>query len=374
MGMLLSSLLDIEKLKTEVNRRMVSVRAHPLDPDLRIFNYTHEAAYEGKWTHEQKICRGLIVQFDRNTGLATVVARPMAKFFNYGEHILGHEDIPLDEPFYVSSKEDGSMGLLYQAPDGPAIATRGSFESEQAMWATNWLRASVPLLGASGGKVTDIFGQGVTVVFEIVYPANRIVLDYGDFEGLIHLVTLDNATGRPVEEYQWAGRRAETHQFDHLEDLLGYVETAESDNREGFVIYFPWSDLRVKVKFSEYVKLHRILTGLSERRIWEHISQGGSIEDFIEGVPDEFFQFVQEVESRLRYEYEGRKATLGDKVANLHRQNFPTRKDLAISIARDPDRGLIFRGYDGQWDRVSAAIWKSIRPEGNRTFRDDNDS
>jgi RNA ligase len=372
--MLLSRLLDIEKLKIEVNRRMVSVRAHPLDPDLRIFNYTHEAAYEGEWTHEQKICRGLIVHIDRHTGLATVVARPLAKFFNYGEHILNHEEIPLDEPFYVSSKEDGSLGILYQAPDGPAIATRGSFESEQATWATNWLRASVPSCGASEGNVARLFGAGVTVLFEIIFQANRIVLDYGDFEGLIHLVTLDNATGRPVEEYQWAGRRAETHQFDHLEDLLGHVATADSTNQEGFVIYFHWSDLRIKVKFASYVALHRILTGLSERRIWEHISAGGVITEFLENVPDELFAWIREVDSRLRMRHDLIIAGLQDRAQKLHTQSFSTRKDLAIAIADDPDRGRLFRAYDGQWDRLSQDIWRSLRPEGNKTFRTDEDS
>ena len=67
MRMLLSELLDIDKLREEVWRRMVSVRSHPLDLDLRIFNYTHEAAYEGQWTHEQKVCRGLIVRTSTET-------------------------------------------------------------------------------------------------------------------------------------------------------------------------------------------------------------------------------------------------------------------------------------------------------------------
>jgi RNA ligase len=362
--MLLSELLDIDKLRAEMRRKFVSVREHPLDPKLRIYNYTHEAAYEGEWTHEQKVCRGLIV---RHLGYdAVVLARPFPKFFNYGEHLLGHETIPLDEPFSVTSKEDGSLGILYQAPDGPAIATRGSFESDQATWATEHLRASIPS--------PVIPESNLTRLFEIIYPENRIVLSYGEWKGLIHLATLDTETGLPVPETAWTGLRAETHPFERLEDLLGYVETADADNREGFVIYFPESDLRVKVKFEEYVKLHRILTGLSERRIWEHISEGGKIEDFIDGVPDEFYQFVHSVDQRLRMQHYLIMTGLRAKADHYIALNLPTRKDLALALSEEPDRGWIFRAVDGQWDKLSEAIWRSLKPVGNVTFRNDGDS
>lgn len=372
--MLLSDLLDIDKLRMEIIANTISVRAHPLDPNLRIYNYTHAAAYEGVWTHEQRVCRGLIVRHPWGDAEGELVARPFKKFWNYGEHLMGHEDIPLHEPFTVTSKEDGSLGILYQAPDGPAIATRGSFESEQALWATAHLRASGAPSGRSEGNVARLFGSGVTVLFEIVFPANRIVLDYGGYEGLIHLATLDTETGRPVEEHQWAGRRTSTLPFAKLEDVLAYVKSSPAENREGFVIYFPESDLRVKVKFEEYVKLHRILTGLSERRIWEHISQGGKIEDFIDGVPDEFYSWVREVDQRLRMQHDMAMNGLSMKAEVLHEKNFPSRRDLALFIKDEPDKGYLFRAYDGQWGRLSEQIWKDLRPVGNITFRDDDDS
>lgn len=511
--MLLSELLDIEQLRIEINRKYITVRSHPLDRNLRVYNYSHECAYDGYWTHETKICRGLIVQHETGSADGVVVARSFSKFFNYGEHILGHETIPLDEPFTVTSKEDGSLGILYMASDGPAIATRGSFESDQATWATEHLRGCVPSCGTSGGNVTRLFGQNVTVLFEILAPWNRIVLDYGSFEGLVLLAVLDNETGRPLDlqalqeqatphdgrehssrpedrvaqvsdlsqrEQQerqgeawgpastddtrlaedspgsvegvgeeelrqdpsvhqrgqagslhglssdipsvrdglrpqgphgegderrglsqseeddsrdrevrsgvrqlssdqnlgfWSGPVVEHHQFDRLEDLLGHMKTADSTNQEGFVIYFPESDLRVKVKFEEYVKLHRILTGLSERRIWEHISQGGTIEDFIEGVPDEFFDWVRAVDKRLRDEHSKimRRVHLKALYAAEPSREL-TRKEIAQEIQDDPDRGLIFLALDEKFTRLSESVWTLLRPEGNRTFRDDDDS
>jgi len=41
------------------------------------------------------------------------------------------------------------------------------------------------------------------------------------------------------------------------------------DDREGLVVHFTDADQRVKIKYAEYVRLHRIVTGLSARTVWE---------------------------------------------------------------------------------------------------------
>lgn len=51
----------------------------------------------------------------------------------------------------------------------------------------------------------------------------------------------------------------ETHDHPSLSHLL----TIERPNREGFVIRFEFSNLRVKVKHEDYKRLHRIITGVA---------------------------------------------------------------------------------------------------------------
>src|SRR4051812_16154524 len=84
--------------------------------------------------------RGLIVDRDDN-----IIARPFGKFFNHGERLAaeelkslyaragkdgeGKQRLP---PVHVYDKVDGSLGILYWTSSGPMIATRGSFQSEQA--------------------------------------------------------------------------------------------------------------------------------------------------------------------------------------------------------------------------------------------------
>jgi RNA ligase len=383
---LLSELLDIDKLKLDVRKRYISVRAHPKDPYLRIFNYTHQAAFDAYWTHETKTCRGLIVRVGivdidllvrskheqqtviDGTDDGIVVARPFKKFFNAGEHVLNHEPIPLYEPFTVTTKADGSLGIWYEAPDGPAIATRGSFESDQAIWATNWLRASEPNWKPLAGT---------TALFEIVYPENRIVVDYGGIETLFYIGSIDNESGREFQDH-WSGNRVtRVGGFDKIEDILSYIENApqESRNSEGFVVTFE-SGLKVKYKLQEYMRLHRILTGLNERAIWRWLSEGGTVEEFIDGVPDEFYDWVRQVEVQLRTHHEILMESCKALSLGLRSMKFETRKELAEFVKTLPpeDQGWAFRAYDEQWDRLSKEIWRAIQPAGGKTFREDDDS
>jgi RNA ligase len=63
---------------------------------------------------------------------------------------------------------------------------------------------------------------------------------------------------------------------------------------EGFVIRFE-SGFRVKLKFTEYVRLHKILTNFTSRDIWESLREKRKIEEILDNVPDEFYQWVKKL-------------------------------------------------------------------------------
>jgi RNA ligase len=123
--------------------------------DLLIFNYNPKAQYEGRWNFFERVSRGLIIQ--RHTG--EIVARAFDKFFNWfenGRRSSGHI-------VSITEKTDGSLGILYRINGDYHIATRGSFHSEQAQWATKYLRDNFNL--------SDL-PKEITLLFEIVYPEN----------------------------------------------------------------------------------------------------------------------------------------------------------------------------------------------------------
>lgn len=347
----LSDLVDLDQLATAIDDGYVRCRVHPDDSDLQILNYTEKAQYERVWTDVTRQCRGLIVRDD------VVIARPWAKFFNYGEHPDGALD--LTAPVSVSDKLDGSLGILYEGPDGWAVATRGSFASEQALHATALLRERY-LPGRDWHP-----WSGTTYLFEIVYPANRIVVDYGDRDDLVLLGTVDVRTGEAsgaVIVREWPGSRAETF---HAFTLAAALALPPRPNAEGVVVKFH-DGLMVKIKQDDYVRLHRLVTGLNERTVWEHLAaHGGDESELLAQIPEEFWGWVENVAGALREQHDRIAAAADRAHDDLVARTDGTRKDYAIAVRRDyaDVAPYCFQLLDGR--DPSPSIWKAIRPVGS---------
>jgi len=276
---LLGDLLDVDLLARHVRDGNVSVRDHPTAA-LQILNYTPTCQYARAWDDVTRQCRGLIV----HTGWDDVVARPWPKFFNYGEHEGEAAEWDTGALVEVTDKLDGSLGILYPVQEGQyAVATRGSFESEQALRGTAIWHERYSHIKPS---------PGWTWLFEILYPENRIVVDYEGLEDLVLLGAVNIETGvvqGPYDTY-WPGEAAESFPCDTLRVALAMEPRP---NAEGLVVRFLASGMMLKLKQEDYVALHRIVTGLSERGVWERLSNGESVADICEGLPDEFAAWVQ---------------------------------------------------------------------------------
>jgi hypothetical protein len=330
---------------------LISEGVHPENENIRIYNYTLRCQYDQAWDDVTMVCRGLILNVKTNE----VVARPFPKFFNYGELIAKGIEIPPEKPI-ASEKFDGSLGILYWLNGRLWIATRGSFVSEQAQWATDWYRREV-------GQQPE---SGLTHLFEIIYPENRIVVNY-QFSGLVHLATLDTQTGRTIR-YQWE-RPIRDARSRYEDQPLSVLTNLNIKNAEGFVLFFPRANMRVKIKFFDYMRLHRLLTGMSAITIWEMLRDEQSFDDVIQNVPDEFYAWVQVVKSELMGKFcliEGKALDAAHSVRHL-----PTRKEQATIIKGTEYPGIAFSMLDGK--DYSDAIWRLIRPQGQQVFKVDID-
>lgn len=328
----------------------VRAQTHPWAP-LTIYNYTEHCAFASAWTEVTLACRGLIVNAD-----GRIVARPLAKFFNHNQP--GAPAVDLNEPVIVTDKADGSLGIIYEAPDGLAVATRGSFASDQAAHATSVLRKRYAAWAPP---------PGLTVLVEIVYPENRIVLDYGGLDDLILLGAVEIATGRsfgPEAVPDWPGPRVESFDYPTFGAALA---APPRPNREGLVIFVPATGDRIKIKYEEYVHLHRIITGLSARTVWEALCAGATVEQIAAPLPDEFHGWVSEICTRLHTEVDTLQAeiikTFEEIVSGL--PDAYSRKDFALVAARSPLRGYLFAHLDGKPYRD--ALWHSVKPAGDET-------
>ena len=314
--------------------------------DLKIINYTEKAQYDNEWNTVTAQCRGLIVNSE-----GTVIARPFDKFLNYGQNQA--DKMLMDERVIITDKMDGSLGILWSYQGEEGIATRGSFTSDQAVYATSLWK----------NKYKKYYGTDQwTYLFEIIYPQNRIVLDYGDMEELVLLGVRDIEEGYvllPDDVVTWKGPKTRTFPYKTLREAL---EAPQRPNAEGFVVYFPDLNYRIKLKQDDYVALHKIVTGLTERRIWENMVEGATLLDMIEIIPDEWHPWLKRTYNELMFNFAGIK----QKVAALYlsvEQDLPvgfTRKEFAERVKDMPYRGMLFGILDGK--DINPAVWKLIKP------------
>jgi len=472
--------LDVGAIQAEIEAGYINEQPHPSAP-LRILNYSQRAQFDWRWNAETMQCRGLIVDHQWN-----IVSRPFPKFFSV-EQLNGI--VPV-EPFEAYEKMDGSLGILYFVDGKPQIASRGSFTSEQAIWATEWLLNNIN---------PDVFDRSCTYLFEIVARWNRIVVDY-DFDGLVLLAIIETKSGKEkklpsIQEVQaWsrndtgkhlhateqgvevlqglpdvssekrqgeapcithckreevesrkqatvkgAGEaklqqdsrvfglsevcpvcrlrrdvsplryglrshnRKETTEcremsepeedergnrkvrgcvcqlppdshipfgslkvvkrydgFSQFEELMA----TQDGSREGFVVRFE-SGQRIKIKFEEYKRLHKLLTGVSPKAIWEVLRSGRDLSKVIERVPDEFFQWVRETENDLRAAFASIEATARGQMTFGG-----SRKEIAERFKKCQHPSVMFAMLDGK--DYAEQIWRMIRPSG-KAFRCDVD-
>ncbi|WP_052062021.1 RNA ligase [Rhodococcoides fascians] len=357
----IDDLMNPTVLQDRIDAGLVKVRSHPRLP-YRIYNYSELTAYSQAWDEVTLQCRGLIVD---DSG--EVIARPFPKFFNDAEHDgERHPQLDLDAPVRVSDKLDGSLGILYPTRDGLyEIATRGSFESEQARWATDYWQANY------ADDYTP--APGFTYLVEIIYKANRIVVDY-DFEDLVLLGVVDNTSGEVLAPFGWGwpGRKSRTFPYDTLADAL---RAPVRDNAEGFVVQYRDGTM-VKLKLERYVQLHKIVTGMSEKTVWEHAASGQPFEDLIADLPDEFHDWLTTTWNALQQ----KRKTIGARAVATYGEILDQmvtsgdRKGFAAHAVKHDNRSLLFCLADGQHDRMNDAIWKQLKPRGDSFMLDHSEA
>lgn len=337
------------------------VKTRPSGDGLTIYNYTDAAMWTpGAWDNPAvRACRGLII----HDLTRRVVARPWAKFFNHGQTEAGALD--MDSPVEVTDKLDGSLGIIHPRPDGTwAVATRGSFTSDQAVHATAIL---------DHYTFDRVAAKAWTLLVEIVYPGNRIVCDYGDRDELVLLGAVHVDTGKAlgphdaVEVTGWNGPTTDTFNYPTLAAALA---APPRSGAEGFVVrYLNVEGQRlVKIKQADYVALHRIVTGLSEKTVWQHMVDGRDRASLLAGLPDELYGWTGSV-------WAGLNNSVAGILADAHHwytvvsASMPAdwqRRDFAQAVQADVPshlRPYLFQLYDGR--DPAPSILKTLKPVGD---------
>ncbi|MBP5859596.1 T4 RnlA family RNA ligase [Streptomyces scabiei] len=397
--MQLSDLFSLRDLETAIVAGHVTRKAHPSLP-ISILTYTRTCQYERVWNRVTTRCRGLVA--DDTTG--EIVALPLPKFFNVGEHESGQPYAPglPDEPFEVYDKVDGSLAVVFHYAGRWRVASKGSFVSVQATWAQRLLDRS-----DTSGLV-----PGVTYLAEILYPENRIVVDYGDRRDMVLLAAFakdgtEVALAEAAAGWHGIGSVVTVRPALPLTELLAMTDgnrlpdggATTGTDAEGFVLRFA-SGVRAKAKFAEYVRLHKVLTGVTERDIWrghgiqrfaglpakqvaqalncsaeDVVASGGRpLDALLEQVPDEFDAWVRGVVAGIEKQVEDRERAI-DEAFRALAPLAGDRGAFARAVRELPDaavRPAMFLRLD---DRPTELVtYRSTRPEASDPFKNDEEN
>ena len=378
--------------------------------DLTIWNYSPKVQYEKLWDEITLQCRGLVTN-----SKGEVVARPFKKFFNYEEH--KPEDIP-NENYIVYEKMDGSLGILFYYEyelseerryniwfnnnyetgmerffdsnnlpdfDDPyyeptpktkgewILATRGSFTSPQAIKGKEILDRKYDV---------SLLRKDNTYLFEIIYPENRIVVDYKGEEKLVLLGAIHTETSNEVPDSSLFFTQESGFELVTIYKTWGegydLLKEEISKDREGYVIRFK-SGFRMKIKGDEYVRLHKILTNISNRDIWEYLKDNRPFDELLDRVPDEFNDWVKTTVRDLKYSC----FQLRERAGKLHdgfrygkfgdRDPEPSKKEFAEFVMKQQEvlHAIMFAMWDRNNEKVDSIIWKIVKPEYSKPFKND---
>lgn len=397
----LADLIDPTELQCEIDGGWITRKTHPTLP-LSIYTYSRACQYDRHWTPATIRCRGLVV--DDTDG--RIVAHCLPKFFNHAEHGQGHDHAPAlpDEPFEIFDKEDGSLGIVFHYAGAWRVASKGSFISEQAQWAQQWIDA----------HDTAALTPGHTYLAEILYPENRIVVNNGERRTLVLLAVYgpdgaESPLWKHREDWRALGgdivRSWPALPLPELVRLAALNEkldgsAATGSDAEGWVIRFA-SGVRAKIKIAEYVRLHKVLTVVNARDIWRALAVtvlgpnveakrtaqalncsaaeieamrqvANPLEAILDNVPDEFDQWVRGICAELTAHVEALELEIED--AFTERSHLRgDRAAFARSVAGlDPTvRAAMFLRLDGK--DLALHIWRNVKPDTVTPFRDDEE-
>jgi RNA ligase len=341
-------------LKQYLQDGLLTVQSHPT-LSLHIWNYTAKVQYENLWDEYPLLieCRGLVTDYEGN-----IISKGYKKFFNLEEN----RHTPTDQ-FEVYSKLDGQYIGIFWYNNELVVNSRGSFTSPYAV------EAKRILFEKYKDFALNCRAKLLTYYFELV-GFEQIVVKY-DQPDLI-LTGIFHPTGK-IEYFD--GLADYTLQYG-LNYVKKYPYTSYSDlkslnwqNHEGFVVKFSNGD-RCKIKFADYVRLHRQMTNLSTTAVWEALRDGKPVSSILNDVPDEFYDKVKQYENNLKFTFayinsfydrlmSKHETTTRKEFANFATKCTETSKLLKIELSPK----VFFAKYDKNTELSDKLIWNSIKPK-----------
>lgn len=311
-------------------------------------------------------CRSLILCMDT----FDVVSRKFSRFFNYGEALEYYQDFDLSSSV-IMEKADGSLIGVYHHNDKWHISTRGmAFAEGDHVMGGTFRDKVLDTFGFTDEKFQEKFGvfnKHLTFVFEYTSPENRIVTRYEKPE----MVFLSLNNGEKELDYETAYYTLLVHGVENIRKVKTYsasdmdavVALANSlpNLQEGFVIYDPVSQKRMKVKSSLYVVAHAIRGNdpLPTKKNLLNLLFTGELDEFIAYFPEweEKARMIEDEVQSVKYDL----AAAWGEYSHIGEQ-----KEFAIAIKNVKYNSVLFQARKRGTDITD--VWKNIPVEKKITM------
>ena len=189
-----------------------------------------------------------------------------------------------------------------------------------------------------------------TFVFEYISKKDQHVVWY-DKEGLFLIGARDVGTGKEdpyakVLEYARRYQVPSTKVFDKtLDQVMSELDEKSSNEAEGFVVNI--DGFKVKVKYNDYVFMHRTLSSLtSEKLVIQSIAEG-TFDDMVSKVPEAYRERVMDTAAAV-YDYmEKTEAAVREAYGAAPKES---RKEFMVWVNNNADpriRGFVREKYLG---------------------------
>jgi len=348
--------IDWEILDRYIGGNLIVANKHP-EYDIWVLNYSPKVQAQELWDEYTLSCRGMVVDAEGN-----ILARPFKKFKNIEDYSV--EEIPADEEFEVFEKIDGSLIVVffYLPYEEWIVSARGSFITEQAVEAGKMLDQD---------KLKKL-NTNQTYLFEVIYPENRIVVDYSSLRELILIARINNKTGYEITYDTMNDLYSEHFTIVQRHDLditnFHELKDLEEDNQVGFVVKFK-RGFRMNIKFTGYLEVQAVVTNVSNLTVWEHLKNGFDFDELINRVPDEFYNWIRATIAKIKGEYRYIELNAYKEFFNIFYLNGITKRTEFANNVEDSEYKLIlFKLYDKK--AYDTLIWNMIKPEYSVPFKD----
>ena len=305
---------------------------------LEIVDNNYIKTDEDYWNYDNGIfreCRSLVVDLKHDE----LVLTPYKKFFNMGQLPETSKEIIEDKiknakTIEFSNKLDGSMQQA-RYYNGQIIMS-GSQAINPNLEFSWRLKDGYNMLLSDNSYINMIKNNpDYTFIFEYISPKDKHIVIYTEEQEGLYLIGIRNSvTGKELNYKEVLaignayGVKMTTLIDTNLQKIYKTLDKVSASDAEGFVINI--DDMRVKLKYDDYIKLHKFLaSALSKNKIIEYI-QNDTLDDVASKLPEiyrqEFFNKVRDI-MMLKKNIENNIKMIYDKLPHID-----NRKEFFINL------------------------------------------